>query len=256
MLRSRLAPTPSGFLHAGNCYNFVLTAKLVAEANGVLRLRIDDLDQERVRLAYVQHIFTTLRALQIAWQEGPKNDADFEAHFSQRYRLLRYKELIKNLASGGNVFACQCSRSALALRGATARYDGHCLNLNIDLESPNVCWRLKTNVNDLVLMKGFKEPNQELSVWEENRFAIVRRRDGLPAYHIASLADDVDFDMNLIVRGQDLLASTVVQLHLAKLLGMQSFIDCRFVHHPLLLDAAGNKLSKSAGNGLTALPEL
>jgi len=256
MLRSRLAPTPSGYLHAGNCFNFALTAKLVGEANGILRLRIDDLDRERVRPAYIQHIFTTLHHMQIAWQEGPRSEADFEANFSQRYRLNRYHNLIKLLVNRGNVFACTCSRSALTERGALEHYDGHCLKANIDLEAPNVSLRLKTAEGDRVLVRGYDQADQELSVWEQNRFAIVRRRDGLPAYHMASLADDVDFGMNLIVRGQDLLASTVVQLHLAKLLGLQSFLDCRFVHHSLLLDINGNKLSKSAGNGLKASLEL
>ncbi len=77
---------------------------------------------------------------------------------------------------------------------------------------------------------------------------VLRQRNGRPAYHIASLADDEDFAINLIVRGEDLLASTALQLHLASLLGLRKFRSARFVHHALITDPQGRKLSKSAGD--------
>jgi glutamyl-tRNA synthetase len=85
---------------------------------------------------------------------------------------------------------------------------------------------------------------------------VVRQRNGRPAYQIASLSDDVDFHVDLIVRGSDLLPSTLVQLHLASLLDLSTFMEARFLHHPLLLDDRGGKLSKSHGAGsLNALRE-
>ena len=80
------------------------------------------------------------------------------------------------------------------------------------------------------------------------RHFIIRRRDGIPAYHLASLTDDVDFGINCVVRGEDLLHSTAAQLYLADLTGGNAFSNTRFYHHPLVLDDYGRKRSKSAGS--------
>ena len=85
---------------------------------------------------------------------------------------------------------------------------------------------------------------------------ILRRRDGIPAYQIASLVDDVNFGVNMIVRGEDLLASTAAQLHLAELLGLSEFRQSDFYHHKLITSKDGTKLSKSSGaSSLKALKE-
>jgi glutamyl-tRNA synthetase len=77
---------------------------------------------------------------------------------------------------------------------------------------------------------------------------VIRRRDGIPAYQIVSLADDIDQDINLIIRGDDLLSSTAAQLYLASLIGAEGFAETTFYHHPLLYDELGHKLSKSSGS--------
>ena len=88
---------------------------------------------------------------------------------------------------------------------------------------------------------------------------MVRRKDGLPAYHVASLTDDTDFKINLVVRGSDLLESTAAQLYLAQTIDNTTFPDTLFYHHPLIRDVDGRKLAKSAGSAsvqslMTALP--
>jgi glutamyl-tRNA synthetase len=83
---------------------------------------------------------------------------------------------------------------------------------------------------------------------------VIQRKDGLPAYQIATVADDVHFGINTIVRGADLLLSTAAQLYIAALLDLTAFLNIRFWHHPLLTDEQGSKLSKSAGS--TALVHL
>jgi glutamyl-tRNA synthetase len=100
-------------------------------------------------------------------------------------------------------------------------------------------------------------PDLPVPVWDELRGMIevdlqewmpdfvIRRRDGLPSYQVSSLSDDLDFGMNLIVRGEDLLGSTAAQLHLADLLGETAFLNTRFRHHPLIRDAGNRKLSKT-----------
>ena len=78
---------------------------------------------------------------------------------------------------------------------------------------------------------------------------VVRRKDGLPAYQIASLVDDLHFKITCVVRGQDLLDSTAAQLRLAHLLGKSQFASCQFIHHELV-EYADQKLSKSVGAAL------
>ena len=85
---------------------------------------------------------------------------------------------------------------------------------------------------------------------------VIRQRNGRPSYQIASLSDDIDFNIDLIVRGSDLQPSTLIQLHLASVLNLPAFSEARFLHHPLLTDDGGSKLSKSHGAGsLKALRE-
>ncbi len=82
---------------------------------------------------------------------------------------------------------------------------------------------------------------------EAIRDPVLRQRNGLPAYQLASLADDLHFGMTLIVRGEDLLPSSACQAYIAGLLGLQAYVEARFLHHPLLTDSDGRKLSKSEG---------
>ena len=212
----------------------------------MLRLRIDDLDRERFRPQYVEAIFESLRWLGIEWQEGPATAQQQEEAYSQRYRIPRYEALLLQLAATGSLFACTCSRKEIAARG-TANYDGFCRQRNIPLETPDMCWRVNTPADASVHFRNEHGKEIKASVAGTAPYFIVRRRDGLPAYQVASLADDLDFAITDIVRGEDLWSSTVAQLYLSGLLGGTAFDRVRFEHHPLLLDAAGQKLSKSAG---------
>ncbi len=242
----RIAPTPSGFLHRGNAANFLLTAKRAKDAGAVLRLRIDDLDNKRVRREYVEDIFESLRWLDIDWQEGPEDAAAQETRYSQCYRVPRYEGLLRQLVKSESVFACSCSRADLAARG-TKEYDGFCRQKGLDLTAPGVCWRIDTPAHAAVTFHTEKEAPVSAKVGEAAPYFIVRRKDKLPAYQVASLTDDLDFGITDMVRGQDLWGSTIAQLYLSQLLGGTAFDAVRFEHHLLLMDAAGEKLSKSAG---------
>ena len=112
-MRTRIAPTPSGYLHAGNAVNFLLTAELARLHGGSLLLRIDDLDAERARPEYLDDIFHSLEWLGIAWHEGPRDAADFQRNWSQRTRIGRYQVLLDQLRRGGHLYACTCSRKEL-----------------------------------------------------------------------------------------------------------------------------------------------
>lgn len=226
--RLRIAPTPSGYLHAGNLFNFLLNYFAARSRGAKLLLRIDDLDADRKRPAYVVDIFETLSWLGIDWDEGPRAADDFERNWSQHLRLVSYHAALDVLRSKNLLFACGKSRRDLAPFGGS--YPEHFRDQGLDLEAPDVAWRIKTP-------PGFPMPD-----------FVVRRRDGIPAYQVASVCDDLHFGVTHAVRGADLEASTLAQQYLAECMGASSFASIRFFHHPLLLDEKGEKLSKSAGS--------
>jgi hypothetical protein len=90
---TRLAPTPSGYLHAGNAINFLITARLAQESGSRVLLRIDDLDQERVRPEYVEDVFRSLEWLGIHWDDGPSGPEELYSTWSQQLRTARYLTL-------------------------------------------------------------------------------------------------------------------------------------------------------------------
>ncbi|MFN8287399.1 MAG: glutamate--tRNA ligase family protein [Chitinophagales bacterium] len=241
MLRTRIAPTPSGYLHIGNAVNFVLTWLWARHDNGIVRLRIDDLDAPRIREEYLTDIFETLQWLGIDWDEGPKSVEDHRKHFSQHLRNAQYKTLLQKLIAGGKVFACNCSRKNLKEAGNCSCYQKH-----LPLDTEDCALRILTPDSTMVV-KDKAQGNLNIGLQNDMHNFVVRRKDGVAAYQLASLADDLLYNINLIVRGQDLLNSTAAQLYLAQLTDSSSFSQCQFYHHPLVKDAEGIKLSKSSG---------
>lgn len=225
---TRIAPTPSGYIHLGNACSFALTQLLAKEWGAKLLLRIDDLDRSRYRREYVQSIFTTLETLQITPDYGPSGVEDFEKNWSQRHRMRLYVDLLERLKQKGLIFAAGESRSQLAVLDGDG-YPDSWINQSIPLDAKDVVWRVKTMGR--VMPANF----------------VVGRRDGVPAYQIASLADDLHFGVSHIVRGVDLEQSTNMQRYLAQQLDETAFLNATFIHHPLLLTADGVKISKSAG---------
>ncbi|GAA4901605.1 glutamate--tRNA ligase family protein [Mucilaginibacter defluvii] len=239
--RTRIAPTPSGYLHIGNALSFIITAGLAAETGAQMLLRIDDMDRARADERYVQDIFDTLGFLNIPWQEGPRDPQEFNSGWSQMLRLDKYNAALEQVRKSGQVFACNCSRSQLK---GLAAYPGNCRYKNIPLDEPGVSWRLKTEPATISIKTLNGYITEPLPV--EMTDFVIRKKDGYPAYQLSSAVDDVLFNVDLIVRGQDLWASTLAQLYLAQISGLP-FSNVTFYHHPLLLGSDGTKLSKSAG---------
>ena len=105
---SRIAPTPSGYLHAGNVYNFILTYLLTRSLGGVLHLRIDDYDLGRYRREFVQNIFDVLEFLGLCYDKGAKSIDDFEQNFSFKTRAKRYENALEKL---DEIYICECTRA-------------------------------------------------------------------------------------------------------------------------------------------------
>ncbi len=250
-LRSRLAPTPSGFLHLGNVFSFVLTWLIVRQQKGTLLLRIDDLDSQRRKIAYLDDIFQTLEWLGLDYDEGASGTDDFLKNFSQEYRIHEYEQLLNKLLylSPPLVYACKCSRKEVQNHSINGLYTGFCrenkiLNQRQFSQQNEVAWRIEVPSAPLSFQDIFKG-KVSVNLAEQMGDFVIRRKDQIPAYQIASLSDDLTYQINFIVRGEDLMASTAAQLYLAQLLGKENFMKITFLHHPLLYEEGKQKMSKS-----------
>ncbi|RZK63257.1 MAG: hypothetical protein EOO59_00230 [Hymenobacter sp.] len=228
----RLAPTPSGYLHLGNAVNFVLTWLLVRRAGGTLHLRIDDLDRARLRRPYLDNIFRVIDWLGIDYDHGPTGPDDFLRHHSQLLHLPAYNQVLRRLTQQpGLVYATRRSRTSPAEP--------------VPLGTPGAAWRVRLPTQ--VCVAGVPPGSPPVPLAAVMPDFIIRKKDGVAAYQVASVVDDLRLGTTLIVRGLDLAPSTAAQRWLASQLSETRAFAARihFLHHSLLTDLAGQKLSKS-----------
>ena len=246
---ARLAPTPSGYLHLGNAVNFTLTWLLTRRAGGTLHLRIDDLDRARLRRTYLDNIFQVIDWLQIDYDHGPSGTDDFLRHHSQLLHLPAYNQALRQLArQPGLLYASHRSRSSHPAETAP-------------LDAPGVAWRARVPAGTAIQFADCWQGLVCVPLTAAMLDFVVRKKDGVVAYQLASVLDDMRLGTSFIVRGLDLLPSTAAQLWLARQLPQAAAFAppaMHFFHHALLTDASGHKLSKStqaAGEvGVLALP--
>ncbi|MEC7103159.1 MAG: glutamate--tRNA ligase family protein [Actinomycetota bacterium] len=222
-MRTRLAPTPSGFVHEGNLVNFLVISHVAQTCDAAVALRLDDIDRPRIRGEYIDDIFRVLTWLEIPWTDGPRSTADM-AQWTQHQRLDRYQRAREELWMTGLAYHCTCSRTQWnAFTGDSC--PGECRQGNHAFQVGRTATRLH--------LDGIPDP-------------IIWRRDDLPAYHLTSIVDDCDGRIDLVVRGEDLASSTDVQRRISHLLPGNTFHQAHVLHHPLVT-SEGRKLSKSAG---------
>jgi glutamyl/glutaminyl-tRNA synthetase len=249
MFRTRIAPTPSGYLHFGNLYSFVLTWLLAKGEGGIVVLRIDDLDASRVRDGYVEDIFKVLDFIGLQPDEGPSGVAEFKEKYSQHHRFFLYKEQKEKLMQNGMLYPCLCSRSQLIRSFGNVVYPGICRDEKLSLNYENHTLRIKLPVGAMQSYLDLcTQTERQIDLESEIGDFVIWRKDGLPAYQLASIVDDRYFNINFIVRGDDLKVSSGAQKWLAGKLGLKVFDHMEWYHHHLILNASGNKLSKSAGD--------
>lgn len=237
--KARLAPTPSGFLHLGNVLSFAITASLARETGAKILLRIDDLDRARADEKYIQDIFDTLNFLKIPWDEGPRDAEEFGMTYSQLHRMPLYQDALQQLADKELVYACTCSRKQI-------NHSCNCRVRKLSLDTPEASWRLITGDVELNV-KNYNGEYNRVALPAEMRDFVVMKKDGLPAYQLSSVVDDLFYGVDLIIRGDDLWPSTLAQHELAGMLSESKFGSITFHHHALLKELSGEKLSKSAG---------
>lgn len=255
--RGRFAPSPTGELHLGSAVAAVFCAAAAMQAHGTLVLRVEDIDTPRVIPGQATRILEDLDWLGLRFHEGPGLGGS-AGPYVQSERQTQYAAAIDTLAASGLVYLCDCSRAEIA-RVASAphagdegpRYPGTCREFGMQprafrrppavrLAVPNDP-RAFVMTNDLVL--GVHTEN----VSEVTGDFVLRRGDGIYAYQLAVVVDDLAMGITDIVRGADLATSSARQILLARLLGGE---PPRFAHVPLLVAEDGRRLAKRDG-GMT-----
>lgn len=233
----RFAPSPTGPLHAGSVVAALGSFLEARAAGGTWRVRIDDIDPPRQSADAPGRILGQLEALGLEW-DGPV--------LYQSTRLAVYADAFDTLRTRGLVYRCDCSRRQLAKSapsGPLGRvYPGTCRNRALDPEG-ETAWRLRLPAGALTLddrIQGHCAFDTESELGDP----ILLRRDGLWSYHLATTLDDVELGVTDVVRGADLLPTTLIQVALQRMLQLPAVDWC---HLPILLGRDGDKLSKQTG---------
>lgn len=249
--RGRIAPSPTGYLHLGHARTFYIAWERARSAGGGLIFRNEDLDRPRCKPEFVSAMFEDLRWLGLDWQEGPDIGGPF-GPYSQGERYIQYLEVWRRLRDGGYIYPCRCSRKDLE-RALSAPheeddelpYPGTCrerASEALQWASPaGVSWRFRVPGGEAIdFLDQCFGPQQFISGRDFSDF-LVWRRDDIPAYQLAVVADDEAMKITEVVRGADLLKSTARQLLLIRALGYSA---PQYFHCPLLCDESGVRLAK------------
>src|SRR3990172_3091443 len=247
MIRTRFAPSPTGYLHIGGARTALFSWAYARKHAGKFILRIEDTDMERSTDASVQAILEGMRWLGLDWDEGP---------FHQMHRLDRYREVAEQLIGEGKAYHCYCSkedldamREAQRSRGEKPRYDGRWRPENARSlgltpppgAKPIVRFRnpLEGEVTFHDLVKGaITVANAELDD------LVILRADGVPTYNFGVVVDDLDMRITHVIRGDDHVNNTPRQVNIFRALGAEL---PHFAHAPMILGGDGERLSKRHG---------
>lgn len=257
---TRFAPAPTGPLHLGHVANALLVWGLSGALGGRVLLRVEDHDRQRCRPEHERALLDDLDWLGFAADVFPT--AAYRAGpcaGRQSERDALYREAACALAARGLLYACACSRRAIGSasadaasgEGAELRYPGTCRARAVPLDAPGVAWRVHLPEAEERFDDALLGPQRQTPAAQCGDLA-VRDRRGNWTYQFAVTVDDREQGISLVIRGQDLLASTGRQLQLARLLGRDA--PPVYLHHGLLWKTPGRKLSKSDGDsGVRAL---
>jgi len=258
----RYAPSPSGPLHLGNARTALLAWLQARLAGATMVLRMEDLDKPRTKPGSAAQILDDLSWLGLDWDEGPDLGG---AHgpYDQSARDPLYARAFDFLRGRGDLFPCYCTRkdiveaaSAPHHEGKTHLYPGTCRHLTPADEPPPEradrvpAWRYRVDDRETALEDVIAGRFSQRLERDVGDFA-VRRRDGLFAYQLAVVVDDILMGITDVVRGADLLDSTPRQIALFEALG---YPPPRFWHVPLMLNEDGKRMSKRDGS--TSIAEL
>lgn len=258
---TRLAPSPTGFIHLGNLFVAIANERIAHQSGGILYLRIEDTDEKRKVDGAVEAVKNALRYFDIKFDEGAEIEGDNTyAPWYQRQRAEIYRAYVKELVKKGRAYPCFCTEDELsALREkqtAEKRITGYygefaaCRALTeeeiyrrLDMGLPYVI-RLKSSGDAENKLKFHDEIKGEISVTENDQDVVILKSDGIPTYHFAHAIDDHFMRTTLVIRGEEWLSSLPIHIELFQTLG---FERPRYGHNCSLMKQDGEtrrKLSK------------
>ena len=245
-VRTRIAPSPTGFLHLGTARTALFSWAFARHHGGDFILRIEDTDVARSTQEAVDQIIAAMQWLELDYDEGP---------FYQMKRLDRYREVIAKMLAEGSAYRCYCTpeeldamREAQRARGDKPRYDGR--------------WRpepgkvLPEPPAGIAPVVRFRNPQDGEVTWDDlvkgsitisNRELddlIIARPDGTPTYNFCVVVDDWDMQISHVLRGDDHVNNTPRQINILRALGAELPV---YGHVPMILGPDGDKLSKRHG---------
>ncbi len=242
MIRTRFAPSPTGYLHIGGARTALFSWAYARKHGGKFVLRIEDTDLERSTAQSTQAILDGMAWLGLDYDEGP---------FYQMQRLARYHEVAEQLLRRGQAYYCYCSREELdAMReqqraaGLKPRYDGRWRDSRDDPPAgvkPVV--RLKNPRDGEVTFKDLIKGEITVANSELDDLVLLRG-DGVPTYNFGVVIDDLDMNITHVIRGDDHVNNTPRQINILKALGAPL---PQYAHVPMILGADGERLSKRHG---------
>lgn len=249
----RIAPSPTGYLHPGNMRTALINYLFARKHGGAFVLRLDDTDTERSRPEFEDAIYEDMRWLGLEW----------DSRFKQSQRLAEYETAKNKLIAGGRLYACYETAEELDIRrkmqsgrGLPPIYDRAALKLSaaqkaeFEAQGRKPHWRFLLNDTDLVwhdLIRG--EVRMKASHMSD---PVLVRADGVPLYTLASVVDDGQFETSHIIRGEDHVSNTAVQVQIFEALG---FALPQFGHMALLKTKDGELSKRTGGNDIRSLRE-
>lgn len=264
-VRTRFAPSPTGFLHVGSLRTVLFSWLLAKHHGGKFLLRIEDTDQKRTVPGAIRSLLTDLAWFGIVPDEGPSHDElrqigeywdgapSFESPrgpYIQSLRLARYKEIAEQLIQSGACYRCDCTPEMLEkerleqmARKEPPGYSGYCRDRNVPADRPHIIRLRMPHKRTL----EFYDAVRGRITWESIplRDPVLLKADGFPTYHLAAMVDDHDMGITHALRGEEWLATTPIHLLVYESLGWERPV---FAHLPNVLGPNGKKLSKRDGS--------
>ena len=255
-VRTRFAPSPTGFMHLGGLRTALYTYLFTKKQGGTFILRIEDTDLERFVPGATEIIYDTLRDCGVLWDEGPDVGGDFGPYIQSQRKEL-YLPYAKRLVEQGDAYYCFCTkeeieerRAQAQARGETFKYDKHCLHLSkeevqrrLDAGQPyvirqNVPLTGNSDFDDLVY-GHIQAPNETLDDM------VLIKQDGMPTYNFANVVDDHLMGITHVIRGMEYLSSTPKYNLLYKAFGWEI---PQYIHLTTVMKDQHQKLSKRNGD--------
>jgi glutamyl-tRNA synthetase len=250
-VRTRFAPSPTGFIHIGNLRSAIFTYLIAKQDQGTFVLRIEDTDQERYVDGAVDAIYATLNACGLHWDEGPDKDGAYGPYI-QSERMASYADHAHQLVDEGKAYKCFCTPERLQFlkdQGHTT-YDRHCRNLSTAAIKAKEAAGAPYVIRQKVPLDGATSFTCQVygDITIENKEIedqVLLKSDGYPTYNFANVVDDHLMAITHVVRGNEYLTSTPKYTLLYQAFGWD---EPKYVHLPHVVKEGGKKLSKRDGD--------